>query len=224
MLNRNKDVSLRSTRFLWKSYTPNMYYWEVVECIRRLLLTGAVVFIAPGTSAQAAIACVFAVFSIVVALYCQPHADIRDGQIYTVGTVIIFLSMFLSLAMKSDVSNETDHSQKAFGIVLVVLNVFMAAAAVAQLALVGRRAYASRQNSVLGLGRVDYDSDNDNIDNDGNAVDIEPSLAAATARTTATAAAVAPDEYEIVEHGVVATTTNNNNINNKNKREGNPKF
>jgi hypothetical protein len=223
MLNRNKDVSLRSTRFLWKSYTPNMYYWEVVECIRRLLLTGAVVFIAPGTAAQAAVACVFAMFSIVIALYCQPHADIQDGRIYTVGTVIIFLSMFLSLAMKSDVSNETDYSQKAFGIVLVVLNVFMAAAAVVQMALVGRRAYASRQNSVLGLGKVDYDSDNDNIDNNGNAVDIEPPIAAATARTTATAAAVAPDEYEIVEHGV-ATTTNNNNINNQNEQEGNPKF
>jgi hypothetical protein len=83
MLNRNKDVSLRSTIILWKSYTPNMYYWEVVECMRRWLLRGAVVFIAPGTAAQAAIACVFAMFSIVVALYCQPHADMLDGRIYT---------------------------------------------------------------------------------------------------------------------------------------------
>jgi hypothetical protein len=60
MLDRSKDVSLRSTRFLWKSYTSRMYYWEVVECMRRLLLTGAIVFIAPGTAAQAAIACVLA--------------------------------------------------------------------------------------------------------------------------------------------------------------------
>jgi hypothetical protein len=108
MLSRHRDVSLRPTRFLWKTYTPRMYYWEVVECMRRLLLTGAIVFTAPGTSAQAAIACILAMVSIVVALYCQPHADTLDGQIYTVGTVIIFLSMFLSLAMRSDISTETD--------------------------------------------------------------------------------------------------------------------
>jgi hypothetical protein len=71
MLSKHDDVSLRSTRFLWKSYTPILYYWEVIECIRRLLLTGAIVFIAPGTSAQAAVACV-TVISIIVALYCQP--------------------------------------------------------------------------------------------------------------------------------------------------------
>jgi hypothetical protein len=52
MLNRHRDVSLRPTRFLWKPYTPRMYYWEVIECMRRLLLTGAVVFIAPGAPAQ----------------------------------------------------------------------------------------------------------------------------------------------------------------------------
>jgi hypothetical protein len=171
-LTRNKDVSLRPTRFLWKSYTPNMYYWEVVECMRRLLLTGAIVFIVPGTAAQAAIACVFAVFSIVIALYCQPHADILDGGIYTVGTVIIFLSMFLSLAMKADVSNETQYSQNVFGIVLVALNVLMAAAAAVQMALVGRRAYTDpRQNSALGLRKTARTNNNYANENDDNDID-----------------------------------------------------
>jgi hypothetical protein len=195
MLNRHKDISLRPTRFLWKSYTARMYYWEVVECMRRLLLTGAIVFIAPGTAAQAAIACVFAVLSIVIALYCQPHVDALDGQIYTVGAVIIFLSMFLSLAMKAEISNETQYSQNVFGVVLVVLNVVVMLAAVVQMALVGRRAYMSRQNSALGLGKIDHTNDNDN--NDSIIVDTVP---AATA-TTATAAAASTDKYETVEHG-----------------------
>jgi hypothetical protein len=161
MLTRHKDVSLRSTRFLWKSYTARMYYWEVVKCMRRLLLTGAIVFIAPGTSAQAAIACVFAMLSMAIALYCQPHADTLDGRIYTVGTVIIFLSMFLSLEMKANVSNETQYSQNVFAVVLVILNVVMAIAAVVQMALVGRRACTSRQNSVLGLGKIDHTTNDD---------------------------------------------------------------
>jgi hypothetical protein len=154
-LNRHDENELRSTRFLWKSYTPNMYYWEVVECMRRLLLTGAIVFIAPGTAAQAAIACVLAVVSLAIALYFQPHVDPRDGQIYTGGAMIIFLSMFLSLLMKTDVSTETNSSQAAFALVLVVLNIAMVIAAVVQVALVGHRAMASsRQNSVLGLRMI----------------------------------------------------------------------
>jgi hypothetical protein len=157
MFSRHTDDTLRSTRFLWKSYTPNMYYWEVIECVRRLLLTGAIVFIAPGTSAQAAVACVLAVASLTIAVYCRPHAEALDGQIYTVGAVIIFLSMFLSLAMKTNVSTETHSSQDAFAVVLVVLNVVMIIVAVVQVGLVGHRAItSSRQNSVLGLRKVGH--------------------------------------------------------------------
>jgi hypothetical protein len=166
ILNRHDDVTLRSTRFLWKSYTPRMYYWEVLECLRRLLLTGAVVFIEPDTPAQAAIACVLAVVSMMVAMYYKPHAEALDGRIYVVGALIIFLSMFLSSAMKTDVTKEDHSSQDAFAVVLVLLNVAMVLAAVSQMALVGHRAYLARDNSVLGLRRVDNTTDDTDI-NDG---------------------------------------------------------
>jgi hypothetical protein len=158
MLSRHRDVSLRPTRFLWKTYTPQMYYWEVIECMRRLLLTGAIVFIAPGTSAQAAIACLLAVISMAVALYCQPHADRLDANIYTTGAMIVFLSMFLSLAIKSNISSEDHQSQKVFAAVLVILNIALLSAALVQIVLVGRRAWFSRQTSVLGLGRLQRSS------------------------------------------------------------------
>jgi hypothetical protein len=64
MLNRHRDVSLRPTRFLWKTYTAQMYYWEVIECMRRLLLRGAIVFIKPGTRAQVTVACILAMVSL----------------------------------------------------------------------------------------------------------------------------------------------------------------
>jgi hypothetical protein len=142
---RKHIPELKPTKFLWESYSKGFYYWEVIECVRRLLLTGAVVFIVPGTAAQAAIACVMAVFTMGVAQYYKPHADPLDGQIYTGGSVIIFLSMFLSLAMRTDVSNETHYSQNVFAIVLVVLNVSMLAAACVQVVYVGYRAMRPTQ-------------------------------------------------------------------------------
>eukprot|EP00953_Heterococcus_sp_UTEX-ZZ885_P035577 18362-Heterococcus_DN1.PRE.1 len=164
MLNRHRDVSLRPTRFLWKTYTPQMYYWEVVECMRRQLLTGTIVFIKPGTRAQVSVACILAVVSMVTALHFRPHADTLDGRIYTVGAMIIFLSMFLSLAMKTDNNNETKDSQNAFAVVLVVLNVVMMGTAVVQIIQVGRRAQHPKQNSVLGLRNTDNDSDRGDVE------------------------------------------------------------
>ena len=40
---------------LWKSYKPERYYYEIVECARRMTLTGVVVHIYPFTAAQVAI-------------------------------------------------------------------------------------------------------------------------------------------------------------------------
>jgi hypothetical protein len=141
-----------------------MYYWEVVECIRRLLLTGAVVFIAPGTSAQAAVACVLAVVSLATGLYCRPHAEKLDGAIYTIAALVVFLSMFLSLAMKANISKETSDSQHAFAVVLVLLNVGMIVAALVQIVLVGCRAYLARQNCVSGLVKIDHSDSSDDVE------------------------------------------------------------
>jgi hypothetical protein len=38
--------------FLWEPYELRVYYWEVIECVRRLLLTGLLAFILPGSAGQ----------------------------------------------------------------------------------------------------------------------------------------------------------------------------
>ena len=49
---RSKNIALQSTVFLWGSYEPRVYWWEVVEMLRKMLLTGAIVFMSPGTPTQ----------------------------------------------------------------------------------------------------------------------------------------------------------------------------
>eukprot|EP01051_Picozoa_sp_SAG22_P012861 SAG22_NODE_1377_length_4550_cov_2.979555_2_plen_997_part_00 len=43
--------------FLVKDYKPEYYYWECVEMLRKLLLTGIIIFIDPGSTAQVFVAC-----------------------------------------------------------------------------------------------------------------------------------------------------------------------
>eukprot|EP00953_Heterococcus_sp_UTEX-ZZ885_P007029 4284-Heterococcus_DN1.PRE.1 len=69
----------------------------------------------------------------------------------------------------------------------------MAIAAVVQMALVSRRAYESRQNSVLGLAKIGHINDRD-ID-ESAVFDTEP--AAPSAATTTR------NKFETVEHGII---------------------
>jgi hypothetical protein len=97
-----QQLVLQETRFLWQAYKPSMYYWEVMECVRRLLLTGFVVFIFPGTAAQAAVACMLAAVSMVVEAKFNPLLESTDAMLYMTGCVIIFLSMFMSLLIRGE--------------------------------------------------------------------------------------------------------------------------
>ena len=61
---------------------PDLYYYEVIECGRRILLTEVLIFIAPNTSIQAAMACIFAFVSLLGFELTRPHADPADSWLY----------------------------------------------------------------------------------------------------------------------------------------------
>ena len=61
---------LTTTSDLWKPYKPSVFYYEVIECGRRILLAGVVVFIEPNTSAQ--IAGTLMMAFVFVVLYRKP--------------------------------------------------------------------------------------------------------------------------------------------------------
>jgi hypothetical protein len=151
---RDRNLSVRKTRFLWQTCKAAMYYWEVVERIRRLLLTGTMVFIFPNTTAQPAIACLLAACAILLVLWWSPHADhICIRGLYN--SCIVFLSLYLSLLVK--VQNGTDstfHGSDTYSITLVILNILMVVAAFAQLVLVGKRAWLTKQTSFMGLRSI----------------------------------------------------------------------
>ncbi|CAN0363396.1 unnamed protein product, partial [Scytosiphon promiscuus] len=58
----SREASQRTQSFsdLWTPYKPSIFYYEVIECGRRVLLTGTVVFIYPDTSAQIAVTLIIA--------------------------------------------------------------------------------------------------------------------------------------------------------------------
>ena len=107
------------TSDLWKPYRPSVFYYEVVECVRRILLAGVVVFIYPNTAAQIAITLMMAVAFALLAESLAPYACKWDRWLSRTGHAVVFSSMYVALLLKVDVADERAGSQKVFEAVLV---------------------------------------------------------------------------------------------------------
>lgn len=116
---------LQPMRDLWAPYQPRRYYFEVVECGRRIALTGLAVFLLPGTAAQVAIEVVLAAVFIGVSEKLSPFVDPLDAWLYRCGTWVVFFTMYLSLLLKVDASNDDSQSQAVFAKVLIAAHVCM---------------------------------------------------------------------------------------------------
>lgn len=138
-----------SSRFLWSAYVPLFFYWEVLECLRRITMTGFVVFLFPGTAIQISLMCLFALASIIVICIYHPHEDRFERMLYIWGAVLIFLTQYLGLNMKLDVGNETAQSQAAFSALLIALHAGMTIAALVNMGLAGKAALDTRQQSLF---------------------------------------------------------------------------
>ena len=110
---------------LWEPYRPRFFYYEVVECVRRVVLTGVVVFIYPNDAAQIAITLFNTFFFFVVSEVLSPYQSISDMWLSRGGHLVIYFSLFDALLLKVDVSEERSESQHAFAWVLVALHAAM---------------------------------------------------------------------------------------------------
>ncbi|CAM9445373.1 unnamed protein product, partial [Laminaria digitata] len=75
---REEASDLKSYRAIWVTYKPSRYYYEVVECGRRIVLTGAAVFILPETAEQVAVVLFFAVVFMFVSESISPFDSKPD--------------------------------------------------------------------------------------------------------------------------------------------------
>ena len=98
---------------------------QVVECFRRIMLTGVIVFIFPGDAAQIAVTIIISFVFFVVSEAVGAYESVLEIWLSRAGHVVLFFSFFAALLYKVDVSNEREASQEALGIILVVVHVVL---------------------------------------------------------------------------------------------------
>ena len=74
-LARDKDPAVKPFADLWQPYRPDLYLYELLEYLRRILLTGLVVFIFPNTAAQIAVTFMIELLFFVVSVFLLPYRE-----------------------------------------------------------------------------------------------------------------------------------------------------
>ncbi|CAM9320022.1 unnamed protein product [Ectocarpus sp. 12 AP-2014] len=142
---REDPPRVASISNLWQPYRPSVYCYEVIECGRRILLTGLVVFIYPNTAAQIAITLIMTVVFAVLSEALHPYAQAWDTWVSRVSHAVVFMSVYVALLLKVDVSDEKGSSQKVFEAVLVTAHACMILAVVVETILLGCPSRAKEQ-------------------------------------------------------------------------------
>ena len=119
-----------STSSLWRPYKPSLFYFEVVECARRALLVGVVVFFNTNTVSQIAVTLILAFTFVVITEMLDPYTSTWDTWLSRTGHVVVFFSVYVALLLKVDVSSERRDSRRTFEIILLFSNGCMIAAVV----------------------------------------------------------------------------------------------
>lgn len=129
---------LTAYRSLWGAYKPSCYYYEVVEYVRRIVITGVAVFILPDTAEQIAIVLLLAVVFVIIPESISPFNSDADMWLYRWGNGIILASMYVAFPLKVDLAGEGSQGSLAITALLIAANAFMIFAIAVQTVLLMR--------------------------------------------------------------------------------------
>ena len=124
-INRTDDSSLkRSTqmyKFLYDSYKPEFWFFEVVETTRRLMLTAVLSVIASGSSSQVVCGILLSVGYMKIYAYYQPYSLEESSVLAELAQYQIFFSFFGSLIIQNSLLPAAFN--KVVGVMMILLNI-----------------------------------------------------------------------------------------------------
>ena len=90
--------------FVYGSYVESAYYFELTELIRKLLLTGVVIFVAPGSLAQMAFAFIVTLFFLVFNIAVNAFVDKAEGGLMFNALLSTLMTIFCGILLKAQKS------------------------------------------------------------------------------------------------------------------------
>ncbi|GMI20673.1 hypothetical protein TeGR_g13516, partial [Tetraparma gracilis] len=119
---REGQEKLHKIAFLWQDYEPELWWFEVFDCVRRLSLTGLLVFVFKGQASQIVVAMVLASLSVVAFVHWRPFVKDANDNLAIVSQVAIFFTLLAALLKRVEVDKTDDYDEDMFGFVLIFVN------------------------------------------------------------------------------------------------------
>lgn len=135
---REANAHLKPFYSIWGTYKPRRYYYEVVECLRRISLSAASVYFVPNSVNQIAIVLSLALVFMFVSESMSPFDRNDDMTLYRWGNGVVLASMYVALLMKANTSNEVSGQLSVLAWVLITANVVMMISVIVQSVLLAK--------------------------------------------------------------------------------------
>lgn len=120
------EVLTKAASSLWTLYKPRRFYFELIECVRRVCFAGALSFVITEETEHVAVGIVFSVVFLCVTEALDPYESRLDLWASRMGHAVVCITMFWALMLKVHADrDEWVMNQAKVEWMLVVLNVGM---------------------------------------------------------------------------------------------------
>ena len=96
----------RKVGFLFLLYTPNCWYWEVVELVRKLALTSVLTLIAPGSAGQVVVGLLLALFALLANIHFLPYNSSTLNHVNQLAQLNLLMLLLVALLLKVNLDGE----------------------------------------------------------------------------------------------------------------------
>jgi len=118
----NGNHNIGHIRFLVESYRPKYFYFEVIECLRRLLLASVIGIIASEkSSASSLLGLLVSSLFIYVFSKQEPFNIPSDNDLSVVLSYSLMFMFLAALLVKVSVVQDDSRDQQIFGVVLIII-------------------------------------------------------------------------------------------------------
>ena len=117
---------------MWRRYESDFFWWELVEIVRKLVLTLILVLFMEGSASQIVFTMLVSFVALLLLAAYRPYRADDDDSTAIVAQVGLVLTTFANLLLKVDVTGEDGWDRQAFDAVLVMTIIFVPLFAIAE--------------------------------------------------------------------------------------------
>ena len=110
--------------FIFSTYSGRCFYWEIIEIVRKLFLVGVIIFIAPGTALQIAVALAVCFLALVINEKAEPFEDKSDHWLQSGALYQLCVMLFAGLLYKyyqDACATSGDEDQRYLVLILLII-------------------------------------------------------------------------------------------------------